>query len=89
MSSKLDSEREKRLAKTGKWFQGSSRDNNKDIFLLTKFTRVDPNPPVIECSSMTNIFSYRAHKFSTARSGKGFTVWQSETPTLIFSFSSD
>ena len=33
MSSKLDSEREKRLAKTGKWFQGSSRDNNKDTFL--------------------------------------------------------
>ena len=33
MNKRLDREREKRLAKTGRWFESSSSANNKDIYL--------------------------------------------------------
>ena len=33
MSSNLDLEREKRFHKTGKWFEGSSSSDNKDLYL--------------------------------------------------------
>ena len=33
MNKKLDKEREKRLAKTGRWFESNSTYNNKDIYL--------------------------------------------------------
>ena len=33
MGSNLDLEREKRFHKTGKWFEGSSSANQKDLYL--------------------------------------------------------
>ena len=33
MDYNLNKEREKRLARTGKWFKGSSSGRNKDIYL--------------------------------------------------------
>jgi len=33
MSGNLDLERQKRLQKTGKWFEGSSSTKNKDFYL--------------------------------------------------------
>ena len=40
MGSNLDLEREKRFHKTGKWFEGSSSANQKDLYLVYGYVHI-------------------------------------------------